>query len=162
MRDPLRASHLAPILVLVLVAIGATGRRSAAGGPEAPDHFELRPEVEQAYGHARAARIGDGIKISGAMSMDGDGNLVAAGNLEQQMKSCHADLQEALAHYGCTIDDLVVENVNTTDMAGFIAVSGYRNTIYRKQFPTGTWLEVKGLALPGQSIEIDMEARSPR
>jgi hypothetical protein len=28
----------------------------------------------------------------------------------------------------------------------------------KKQFPTGTWLEVKGLALKGQVIEIDMEA----
>jgi len=42
-------------------------------------------------------------------------------------------------------------------MAEFINVSVYRNSIYKKQFPTGTWLEVKGLALPGQLIEIDME-----
>ena len=33
-----------------------------------------------------------------------------------------------------------------------------RNSIYKKQFPTGTWLEVKGLAVKGQLIEIDMEA----
>ena len=33
-----------------------------------------------------------------------------------------------------------------------------RNAIYKKQFPTGTWLEVKGLAVQGQLIEIDMEA----
>jgi enamine deaminase RidA (YjgF/YER057c/UK114 family) len=46
----------------------------------------------------------------------------------------------------------------TTDMAEFIKVSPYRNSIYKKQFPTGTWLEVKGLALSGQLIEIDMEA----
>ncbi|MBK7876180.1 MAG: hypothetical protein IPJ77_10560 [Planctomycetes bacterium] len=31
-----------------------------------------------------------------------------------------------------------------------------------RRFPTGTWLEVKGLALPGQRIEIDMEARIQR
>jgi enamine deaminase RidA (YjgF/YER057c/UK114 family) len=43
-------------------------------------------------------------------------------------------------------------------MAKFLEVSGYRNTIYTKQFPTGTWLEVKGLALPGFMIEIELEA----
>jgi hypothetical protein len=42
-------------------------------------------------------------------------------------------------------------------MAEFINVSGYRNSIYKKQFPKGTWLEVKGLAFPRQLIEIDME-----
>lgn len=26
-----------------------------------------------------------------------------------------------------------------------------------QQFPAGTWLEVKGLALPGQLIEIELE-----
>jgi enamine deaminase RidA (YjgF/YER057c/UK114 family) len=47
-------------------------------------------------------------------------------------------------------------------MQGFIKVSGYRNSIYKNQFPTGTWLEVKGLALPGQLIEIDMEAHKAK
>jgi len=52
----------------------------------------------------------------------------------------------------------VAENVFTTDMAEFFRIAGYRNEIYKKQFPTGNWLEVKGLALTGQMIEIDMEA----
>lgn len=49
-------------------------------------------------------------------------------------------------------------NVFTTNMAEFINVSGYQNSVYKKQFPTETWLEVKGLVLPGLLIEIDMEA----
>jgi enamine deaminase RidA (YjgF/YER057c/UK114 family) len=68
------------------------------------------------------------------------------------------DLDKVLKHYGYTFDDVIVENVYTTNMAEFIKQSGYRNTIYTKQFPTGTWLEVKGLALPEFMIEIDMEA----
>jgi 2-iminobutanoate/2-iminopropanoate deaminase len=60
------------------------------------------------------------------------------------------------------IDDVVVENVFTTNMADFINVSSYRNSVYKKQFPTGTWLEVKGLALQGQLIEIDMEAHKTK
>ena len=75
-----------------------------------------------------------------------------------QMKNAYADLEKVLAHYGYTFDDVVAENVFTTDMAGFLAISGYRSTIYKKQFPTGTWLEVKGLALPGFMIEIELEA----
>jgi 2-iminobutanoate/2-iminopropanoate deaminase len=44
-------------------------------------------------------------------------------------------------------------------MAKFLEVSSYRNSIYTRQFPTGSWLEVKGLALPGLMIEIELEAR---
>ncbi len=126
---------------------------------EVPEYFLLRPEVEKAYGYSHAVKIGKDIKISGAVSMDDKGNLTAPGNLDQQMKNCYSDLDKILKHYGCTFDDVVVENVFTTNMAEFIKVSTYRNTVYKKQFPTGTWLEVKGLALVGQLIEIDMEVR---
>lgn len=124
---------------------------------DTPEYFLFRPEVEKAYGYTHAVKIGNEIKISGAVSMDDKGNLTAARNLEQQMKSCYADLEKILKHYGCTFDDVVAENIYTTNMQEFIKVAGYRNSVYKKQFPTGTWLEVKGLALQGQLIEIDME-----
>ena len=124
---------------------------------ETPEYFNLRPEVEKAYGYSHAVKIGNDIKISGAVSMDDKGNLTAPGSMDQQMKNCYSDLEKILKHYGCTFDDVVVENVFTTNMAEFINVSAFRNSVYKKQFPTGTWLEIKGLALPGQLIEIDME-----
>lgn len=125
---------------------------------DTPVYFNLRPALEKSYGYSHAVKIGNDLKISGAVSMDNDGNLLAPESLEQQMKNCYSDLEKVLKHYGYTFDDVVVENIFTTNMAGFEAVSGFRSSIYKKQFPTGTWLEVKGLALPGQLIEIDMEA----
>lgn len=107
---------------------------------EEPEYFLLRPEVEKAYGYAHAVKIGNSIKISGAVSMDDAGNPTAVGDLEQQMKNCYADLEKVLKHYGCTFDDVVVENVFTTDMALFLEHAAYRSEIYTKQFPTGSWL----------------------
>ena len=129
---------------------------------ETPEYFLLRPKVEKEYGYSHAVKIGNDIKISGAVSMDDNGVLIAPGNLDQQMKNCYGDLEKILQHYGCTFDDVVVENVFTTNMQEFIKVSTYRNSVYKKQFPTGTWLEVKGLALQGQLIEIDMEAHKAK
>ena len=122
------------------------------------EYFLLRPEVEKTFGYSHAVRIGNDIKVSGAVSMDGRGDPTALGNIEQQMKNCYSDLEKILHHYGYTFDDVIVENVFTTNMAEFLKVSSYRNFVYKKSFPTGTWLEVKGLALPGLMIEIDMEA----
>jgi 2-iminobutanoate/2-iminopropanoate deaminase len=135
-----------------------TGTKPAAKTSETPEYFSLRPEVEKSYGYTHAVKIGNDIKISGAVSMDDKGNPTAKGDLAQQMKNCYSDLDKVLKHYGYTFDDVIVENVYTTNMAEFVKQSGYRNTIYTKQFPTGTWLEVKGLALPEFMIEIDMEA----
>ncbi len=127
-----------------------------------PEYFLLRPEVEKAYGYTHAVKIGDDIKISGAVSMDDEGNPTAIGDLEQQMKNAYSDLDKVLKHYGVTFDDVIVENVFTVDMAKFLEVSGYRSSIYTKQFPTGSWLEVKGLALPEFMIEIELEAHRSR
>jgi len=129
---------------------------------ETPEYFHLRPEVEKAYGYTHAVRIGEDIKISGAVSMDDEGNPTAVDDLEQQMKNAYSDLDKVLKHYGCTFDDVIVENVFTTDMATFLEVSSYRNSIYTKHFPTGSWLEVKGLALPELMIEIELEAHRSR
>ena len=90
--------------------------------------------------------------------MDDEGNPTAVGDLAQQMKNCYADLEKVLRHYGCTFDDVVVENIFTTNMPEFLEQSGYRSEIYKKQFPTGSWLGVKELALPEFMIEIELEA----
>jgi enamine deaminase RidA (YjgF/YER057c/UK114 family) len=129
---------------------------------ELPEYFLLRPEVEKSYGYSHAVKIGDDIKISGAVSMDDHGNPTAVGDLERQMKNAYSDLGKVLEHYGYTFDDVVVENVYTTDMAKFLEVASYRNAIYTKNFPTGTWLEVQGLALPEFMIEIELEAHKAR
>jgi 2-iminobutanoate/2-iminopropanoate deaminase len=123
-----------------------------------PEYFQLRPEVEKAYGYTHAVKVGDSIKISGAVSMDAEGTPTAVGDMEQQMKNAYADLGAVLAHFGCTFDDVIVENIFTTDMAAFLDAASYRNTIYAKHFPTGSWVEVKGLVLPEFLIEIEMEA----
>ena len=137
----------------------STGKEAVA---DTAEYFNLRPKLEKEYGYTHAVRIGNDLKISGAVSMDSVGNIIGVDNLELQMKNCYSDLETILKHYGYTFDDVVAENVYTTDMAGFEKVSGFRNSIYKKQFPTGTWLEVKGLALVNQLIEIDMEAHKAK
>ncbi|TYA57493.1 RidA family protein [Formosa maritima] len=129
---------------------------------ETPDYFQLRPEVEKAYGYSHAVKIGNSIKVSGAVSMDDEGNPTAVGDLEQQMKNCYSDLEKVLKHYGCTFDDVVVENVFTTNMPKFLEVAGYRAEIYKKQFPTGSWVGVKELAIPEFLIEIELEVHKSK
>lgn len=134
-----------------------SGQTATIVEKETPEYFLLRPEVENAYGYSHAVKIGNDIKISGAVSMDDEGNPTAVGDFEQQMKNCYSDLEKVLNHYGCTFDDVIVENVFTTNMPKFLEVAGYRNEIYKNQFPAGSWLGVKELALPEFLIEIELE-----
>lgn len=140
----MRTTPLAAVLCLAVTTL-LSGCHSAGQR----ENFSLRPETEKAYGYTHAIRLGHELIISGAVSMDDAGKPTAVGDLDQQMRNCYSDLGKVLAHFGCTFDDVVVENVFTTNMAGFLELSGYRNEIYETGFPAGSWLEVKGLALPG-------------
>ncbi len=164
MKQVLPLSNPLMLLIIIfhlsLIILGCTDTpktKSPVLETESPEYFALRPEVEKAFGYTHAVKIGNDIKISGAVSMDDAGNPTAKGDLLQQMKNCYADLEKVLMHYGCTFDDVVAENVFTTNMPMFLEHAGYRNEIYKKQFPTGSWLGVKELALPEFMIEIELE-----
>ncbi|MBK7087562.1 MAG: RidA family protein [Chitinophagaceae bacterium] len=166
-----KINYLSPLLIVVIIAASffntscnqhapateKTEIKRTVEEPAKPEFYLYRPDLEKAYGYSHAVKIGNVIKISGAVSMDSVGTLLAPGNLEQQMKNCYSDLEKILAHYGCTFDDVVVENIFTTNMQEFIKVCGYRAGLYKKHFPAGNWIGVKELALVGQLIEIDME-----
>ena len=122
-----------------------------------PEYFLLRPDIEKAFGYSHAVKICNQIKISGAVSMDDNANPTAIGDIEQQMKNCYADLKKILDHYNASFDDVIVENIFTTDMKAFLEVASYRNEIYTKNYPTGSWLGVKELAFPEFMIEIELE-----
>lgn len=143
------------IVVPILIA-GCAG--NAASRARDREVFKLRPQVEDQYGYVHAIRVGNRLLISGAVSMDDQGRPTAVGDLRQQMQNCYADLGKVLAHYGCTFEDVVVENIYTTNMRSCLEVSDFRSSVYGSRFPTGTWLEVKGLALPEFMIEIELEA----
>lgn len=122
-----------------------------------PEYFSLRPELEKAYGYSHAVKIGNSIKVSGAVSMDDEGNPTAVGDFLQQMKNCYSDLEKVLKHYGCSFENVLVENIYTTDMPAFLEHAEFRNSVYTRQFPTGSWIEVKGLVMPEFLIEIELE-----
>ena len=145
------------MLLALILTVQSCSQKKVIVKTEKPEYFLLRPEVEKAYGYSHAVKIGNHIKISGAVSMDDDGNPTAVGDIEQQIKNCYADLGKILKHFGSTFDDVVKEDIFTTDMAQMLEKSAYRAEIYKNGFPTGTWLEVKSLALPEFMVEIELE-----
>ncbi|MFM6925643.1 MAG: hypothetical protein ACKOU7_09105, partial [Ferruginibacter sp.] len=58
-----------------------TSKPSPPKAGVAPEYFNLRPKLEKEYGYTHAVRIGDDLKISGAVSMNDSGIIVAPGNM---------------------------------------------------------------------------------
>jgi enamine deaminase RidA (YjgF/YER057c/UK114 family) len=70
------------------VAAAALGTPPAAAqGKVAKEVFNLGMPWEEQYGYAQAVKVGDTIYVSGQLSHDDDGNMVAPAPLDQAGRS---------------------------------------------------------------------------
>ena len=129
---------------------------------------------EDAYGYAQAVRVGDTIYVSGQLSHDDEGNIVAPppldghgqildhGNMATQMRQTYANAEKVLGRFGATLANVVEEVLYVTNMdAAFAAAQVVRKEAYGSDKPAvaSTILTTSRLALPEQLIEIKFTAR---
>jgi enamine deaminase RidA (YjgF/YER057c/UK114 family) len=146
---------------------------AVAQGKVAKEVANLGMPWEEQYGYAQAVKVGDTIYVSGQLSHDDQGNMVAPapldaagriadhGNMGAQMAQSYANLKKVLASYGATMDDIVEEVVYVTDMEAAFAVAGAvrREAYGGAPVVASTILVTPRLAFPDQLIEIKAIAR---
>lgn len=118
---------------------------------------------ERDYGYAQAVKVGDTVFLSGQVSHDDAGNVVAPGDMRAQMRQAYANVAKVLARYGATMADVVDEVVFVTDMdAAYAAACELRRTVYGGTPVTAsTLVQIQRLASPEFMIEIKCVARIP-
>lgn len=128
---------------------------------------------EDAYGYAQAVKVGATIHISGQLSHNNEGEMVAPApvdeggkvsdfsNMGAQMEQSYANCAMVLAAYGLTLDNVVQETIYVLDMDAAFKVAGpVRKKAFGSPKPevASTILVTPRLAFPGQLIEISMIA----
>ena len=129
---------------------------------------------EDLYGYAQAVKVGNTIYVSGQLSHDDDGNMVAPppldengrildhSNMEAQMRQTYKNAKKILAAFGASLDDVVEEVVYVTDMdQAFAAAGPVRKEAYGQARPAvaSTIVVTSRLALPTQLVEIKFVAQ---
>jgi len=116
---------------------------------------------EKDYGYAQSVKVGDTIYLSGQVSHDDKGNIVGIGNMEAQMRQAYVNIQNVLAQYGATMNNIVDEILFVTDMdTAFKAAVKCRHEIFAG-FPVvaNTIVQIQRLAFPDLLIEIRRVAK---
>jgi enamine deaminase RidA (YjgF/YER057c/UK114 family) len=146
---------------------------TAANGKEAAYHGF---PAEDDYGYAQAIKIGNTIHVSGQLSQDDKGNLIAPAALDEsgksadfstmaeQMRVTYANAAKILARFGATLDHVVEETLYVLDVDTAFAVAGkVRKEAYAKAWPqcASNLIGVTRLAFPEQLIEIVFKAVLP-
>lgn len=118
---------------------------------------------EQDYGYAQGVKVGDTIYVAGQVSHDDEGNIVASGDMQAQMRKAYDNVRKVLAQYGATMANVVDEVLFVTDIdAAFASGTALRPTVYAGTPVTAsTLVQVERLAFPEFMVEIKCVAKCP-
>lgn len=132
--------------------------------------------AEDGYGYAQAIKVGSTIYVSGQLSHDDKGTMIAPAALDatgkpanlsmmaEQMRVTYANAATILAKFGATLDHVVEETLYVLDVDEAFAVAGkVRKEAYAKARPqcASNLIGVSRLAFPEQLIEIVFKAVLP-
>jgi enamine deaminase RidA (YjgF/YER057c/UK114 family) len=110
------------------------------------------------YSHVVVAEAQSLIFISGQLARDQSGQIVAPGNMREQMKQVGKNLCAALEEVGASLDDLVKTTTFVTDIDEFFKHADIRHEFLGASLPASTTVEVRRLAHPDLMVEIEAVA----
>ena len=123
--------------------------------------FHLR-ELEKSFPYAQAVKVGKTLYISGSVSWDQDGQVVAAGDMKAQMRNAYEDIRKTLDAHGATVENIVKETLYAKDIDAAVEAAGVRREFYGNSTPpAATWVEISRLVHPELLIEVEVVATLP-
>lgn len=111
-----------------------------------------RGEQDTTAGYAQAVKVGNAIYISGTVARE----VNAEG-----IKRVYEALEKTLQHYGATFQNVVKENLYTTDIEAMKQYNYVRKSFYKNDFPAATWVQISRLYMHDARLEIELIAYLP-
>jgi enamine deaminase RidA (YjgF/YER057c/UK114 family) len=107
--------------------------------------------------YSPAVRVGPHVYVSGMIAMR-DGVVIGIGDASAQTVAVIQNIEEALAHAGAVLEDVVRYRIYLTDIEDLAAVRSTLAPVFGTIRPAGTLVAVSGLVHPDLKIEIDVDA----
>lgn len=104
-------------------------------------------------GYAQAVRVDNVIYISGTVARD---------VTPEGIKRVYDALERTLKNYGASFQNVVKENLYTTDIEAMKKYNDTRKAYYKGDFPAATWIQVPRLYMADARLEIELIAHLPK
>jgi enamine deaminase RidA (YjgF/YER057c/UK114 family) len=112
-----------------------------------------RGTQDTASGYAQAVKVDNVIYISGTVARDVN---------PEGIRRVYDALEKTLKSYGATFQNVVKENLFTTDMEAMKRYNDVRKAYYKGDFPAATWMQVPRLFMADARLEIELIAHLPK
>ncbi|MGN7783050.1 RidA family protein [Niabella sp. 22666] len=104
-------------------------------------------------GYTQVLKVDNVLYISGAVTTD----LTPEG-----VQSVYNDLKASLQSFGATFQNVVKENLYTTDIAEMKKLNYVRKKFYKNDFPAATWVQIQRLYMAEAKLEVELIAHLPK
>lgn len=116
-------------------------------------HWNNGPKQDTVIGYAQVLKVDNVLYISGAIATE----ITPKG-----ITAVYNDLKASLASYGATFENVVKENLYTTDIEAVKKYNSTRKKFYNGDFPAATWVQIARLYMPTAKLEIELIAHLPK
>lgn len=142
------------ICVACLALLGLTGSLSAQENLIKKEKFHWVANAQDtAAGYAQAVKVDNVIYISGTVAL----NVTPAG-----IRQLYGGLEKTLQHFGASFQNVVKENLYTTDIEAMKQHNEARKAFYKGDFPAATWVQVSRLYMHEARLEVELVAYLPQ
>ena len=121
--------------------------------------IHTQPDPFEPFALSQAIAVGDWIFVSGQAAIDGQGEVVGAGDFRLQAETAFDNLRAVLEAAGSGLGDVVKVTIFMTDMQYFPEVVELRRRYFLAPYPADSIVQVSALAMPQLMFEIEAIAR---
>lgn len=110
-------------------------------------------QQDTSAGYVQVVKVDNVLYISGAVARD-----VTAEGITRVYQS----LERSLKSFGASFQNVVKENLYTTDMDAMKKYNDARKAFYKGDFPAATWMGVSRLFMADAKLEVELIAHLPK
>lgn len=116
-------------------------------------HFDNAAKQDTSAGYVQVVKVDNVLYISGA---------VAREVTPEGITRVYQALERSLKSFGATFQNVVKENLYTTDMEAMKKYNDARKVFYKGDFPSATWMGVARLFMHDARLEVELIAHLPK
>ena len=116
-------------------------------------HWDDPLKQDTSAGYVQVVKVDNVLYISGAVALD---------VTPEGITSVYRAVEKSLKSYGATFQNVVKENLYTTDMEAMKRYNDARKVFYKGDFPAATWMQVNRLFMHEARLEVELIAHLPK
>jgi enamine deaminase RidA (YjgF/YER057c/UK114 family) len=116
-------------------------------------HWDSPIKQDTSAGYVQVVKVDNLLYVSGA---------VAREVTPEGITRVYLALEKSLNSFGATFQNVVKENLFTTDMEAMKKFNDARKAFYKGDFPAATWVQISRLFMHDARLEVELIAHFPK